>query len=164
MKHLITLFTAFGLLCFSGCSERVEALNYECVVLHSYGGDVAYYGVYVITPDSKVQKYDFTSYWQSNNYSYSPDSLPPENEYSVDTLKLPEGAWARITQVLEENNFIELPAELSPIEGYDFPSYYIEVTANGNTYKSGGYGAGHNEDKKSKRFREVFDTISDCLE
>ena len=117
----------------------------------------------MITPDSAVSCYDFTDYWVSNPFNYFTDPLPPEGDYTVTEWQFAEGGWSRIVEALEESRFMGLPEEIPPFDGHDAPSYAIEVAANDNIYRSGGYGAGENTDKVSQRFKKVLDSLLEVL-
>ena len=99
-----------------------------------------------------------------NRFSYFTDPLPSEEEYSIDEWKLANGAWDRILEALEDSQFVSLPEEIDPINGHDFSSFYIEVATKDTIYRSGGYGAGCDTDKVSKRFKKVWNVIFECLD
>lgn len=149
----------------SGCADKNYApLNVEQITFMNVGFDPAEYEVLVITPDYAMKRYDFTLYWMDNAYDYFSDSLPPVDKYTLSEEKITEVAWDSMVETLNENKFQELPEEIELVDGADFPIYYIEVVADGITYKSGGYGAGYNSDRISKRFKNISDKIFEQLE
>jgi len=160
-KRIILILAAMLLFTLSGCSEkRYDPSKVEQITLTRIVWDNPKYEVFVITPDYVVKQYDFTLYWVENAYDYFTDPLPPESEYTLNEWPILHGTWNHIVEVLKQNRFYSLPKKIGPANGNDYPNHYIEVTENGMTHQSGGYGAFY----QNKRFRSVWDGVFESLE
>ena len=165
MKKCVSIFLAAILLfAVTGCSEKnYDPSNVEHITLVNIEPDPASYRVFVATPDCMAKEYDFTRYWMDNSFDYFSDPLPHENEYELREWRISENTWDIITETLKENRFFAMPDEMRPVNGADFGSYYIEVESDGLIHKSGGYGAGYNQDSASKRFKIILNEIIERL-
>lgn len=166
MKGLAAVFLAAMLLVtLSGCASRPKGLSdVERVTFMRCIPEPATMEVFVLSSDLTVIQYDFTSYWIGNSFDYFTHPLPPEGEYARTERRITQEAWNDIVKALEDNRFDRLPEELKPVNGYDFPSYFVQVEANGDEYLCGGYGAGYGQDKASMRFKNVLEFIQSGLE
>ena len=159
-KSVTAILVVVLLFAVAGCADKsFDPASVEYITVMSVIPDPAKYEVFVMTPDCLVKEYDFSLYWMNNAFDYFSDPLPSETEYILRDHHITESAWNNITEVLRENRFLELPEELKPVNGQDFGSYYIEVKVNGDIHKSGGYGAGYNNDLSSKSFKKTWDEI-----
>ena len=149
----------------SGCATNSAILaDVQRIALFRCIPDFPKLEVFVVSSEYAVEYYDFTTYWTQNVYDYFSDPLPPENEYTSSELRITEDDWNQIVEALRQNRFLALPETLRPVNGYDFPTIYIEIEAGGVVHKSGGYGAGYNGDRLSRRFKNILDVIEACLE
>ena len=166
MKKYISIFLAvMFLFTFTGCSEKnYEPSNVDYITIMHVKPDPVYYEVFTVSPDGGVKLYDFTLYCMQNPFDYFTDPMPPESEYELSEWQIAENDWNSLIKVLEENRFFGLPDEIKPANGFDYSTYYIEVGSNGDVHRSGGYGAGHGQDRTNKRFMNIRDEIFACLE
>ena len=162
MKKGITIFLVIVLLfALSGCSgKNYDPSNMESITLLRVIPDPPKHEVFIITSDHVIQHYDFTLYWVGNRFDYFSDPLPPEGEYTLSEARITESDWNSMAEILQKNRFFRLPEEIKPVNGADFPSYYIEVAGNEISHKSGGYGATH----VNRNFKNIWDGIFEYIE
>lgn len=161
----LILLSAMFISVFPGCSAGSKSLpNAEQITLVRCVPDPAALEVFVISKDLTVTQYDFTSCWMDNAFDYFSDPLPPEGEYALTERRITKSAWDRLIEALRQNRFYTLPEKLRPVNGYDFPSYTIQVETESGVYMSGGYGAGYGKGGESRRFRNVLDCMLACVD
>ena len=164
MRRNFIVLMMILLFAFSGCtSESDEPTSVEQITFMHIEFDPPSYEVFVITPDYMVKHYDFTQYWMDTSFDYFTDPLPPDDQYTVEEWQSTEVQWNSMVDVVLENKFLDLPETIELKDGNDFGFSYIQVVANGVTYKSGGYGAEYVSDKAGKSFKAIMSEVDEQL-
>lgn len=166
MKKILACMLAVVLLVsLAGCgkSGKKPVQSIEEVTLVCYSGYLPSMKAYVFTPDCTVTQYDFTEYYLENPYDYFTDPLPPASKYTSSTYTGYSEDWAAIQYVIEAEGFFLLPEEMREVNGFDFPSYYVQVKAGDTVHTCGGYGAGFTDDVASRHFSQIMHQLTDVL-
>ena len=151
-KTVATLLAVILLipLTLTGCSTQqnsstsdVQKITYVC----DYGYGLS--EMYVFTSDYTMKKYRIYSD-SSERYG-----LPKNgNELAVER-QITKDNWNTLIDVLNKNDFMELPEELSGNDMPDDLTCYIQVETADGVHKSGGTMAGYGEDEANKRFNAI---------
>ena len=161
-KNLFLPLLFSALMILSGCQPKggePKPLNIEMIAVQSLGGDVPSNTMWIITPDGTVKRYNF-----NNHPQYSPsDPLPPDADEYMKAYTLNADDWNRMVAALEQESFMDFPEKIEYLGVTDVGSTYIQITADGETHKSGGWAAGWGKDSENKRFRRVSQIIVGCL-
>lgn len=149
-------------LMLTGCGAHKNTSETLKVTYIDISGDAGTAVMFILTSDCVVKKYEMRSDYV-NQYDLFGGELPPNNEYTMTEYRMSEKEWETLVGAINDNNFLELPEELPPYRGVDAPAYYLQVETVDGVYKSGGYGAGHGDDKANKRFRLVKDELDNIV-
>ncbi len=163
MKKYIVLLCSFILAmtmmvgCSSNTIQNVQQISYICGV-----GDYDQTDYYTISSDLHMQHYSFTS--EDMDFSKLLSGEQPPESTLVDEKDISQEQWDNILDVAQENDFLNLPENLSAGDDTcDGDTYYIELQTDEQTYRSGGYAAGIGTDTNDKRFANVRDAIEEIL-
>ena len=144
-------------LALTGCGTQKNIIGENDAPKITYvvaGGDIGIFEVYVLTQDYTLKRYDMSlDYF--HKYDVFVGELPPEGEYRVTEYQIFKEDWNALINAINENNFAELPEELSGDFATDGTDYYVQVETADWTHKTGGYLAGYGEDEANKRFNAI---------
>ncbi len=163
MKKIGAAGLAFvtGSCMLAGCSREKHSrgpLELKKVTYVCYAGDVEEVSVYVFTPDLKLREYE-TYPENVGKYDYPEGELPPEDQYTLKDYDIEETYWNNLALVFTRVNIMELDEEIPEGKGYDLESTYIRVETEDAVNKTGGYGAGLEDDSVSRRYSSAEDAI-----
>ncbi len=120
-------------------------------------GDPAVYHVFLITPES-VTYCDLTSQWM-DGYNYFRDPFPDDGEYTSEEYPIVEEDWDRILESLNENDYYDLPEDLSTEGVMDGGFSFIGVKTADEEYKSGGSNVSAGSGSKRKKYTAISEAI-----
>lgn len=99
----------------------------------------------------------------SEDYDLFAGELPPKDEYDLTERQITKENWNALIGVLNENDFMELPKELSGDDTSGGFTYYIQVETADDVHKSGGHMAGHGDDDTNQRFNAIYRELNDII-
>jgi len=165
-KYIITmlLISVACVFLFAGCqsggAEDLYLSKVSYVVCPVDGQDI---DMYVVSSDCSVIHYMIK---ETENLEIKElfEGKLPEGGFSSERQQITEQDWEKLQSIVNETEFIYLPAEVSdPEQAADSGSSYIEIKTDMIKHLAGGHNAGFGRDKANKKYRSVVEVLDAAL-
>ncbi len=165
-KYIITMLL-ISVVCaflFAGCqnggAEELYLSKISYVVCPADSQEIE---MYVVSSDCSVIHY-FIRETENLEIKDLFEGKFPEGGFSSERQQITEQDWENLENVVNETEFIYLPADVSDSEVMaDSGSSYIEIKTDMIKHLAGGRNAGFGRDKANKKYRSVLDVLTGTL-